>query len=459
MSSYSNSLGNEMSHARGWLLHNKGEIYYNRHGEAIMLIKEVYYYFSNNKIRVLVLICQISILFVLMGTFNAFSREIYQDKDTVAKLYEDKAIYQLLDGYYEQDKFNSFIEKENSLTLLKNFYNELCVAKNFNYLAMFNQPIMIKDFSNKLSEIPINSHPFYNGEPWKELPSFQINQHAHEYFNISVSFGRVFNEADFENKRNLPVLIGSNYADIFNVGDQIEAQFYSIDVVLEVVGIIQKDTFVYFNGEPEFYLDNYVIIPYINYGNPHSEHEEWFQKIVYFAMINGYIFVDIGREFSNNMMIELESISQNVGFYNYSFIGSNPHVQPYRGLLNVISSNYMLVQIFFACSFFLNIATICFQLFLILKKRLANLAIHYLFGATLASLIRLLISEILIIIMISYLISTVILKSFLSILDVISSFRLLTIVLLSTICITLPLIFQFKKMDLVKILNKESNLS
>ena len=147
-----------------------------------------------------------------MGTFNAFSREIYQDKDTVAKLYEDKAIYQLLDGYYEQDKFNSFIEKENSLTLLKNFYNELCVAKNFNYLAMFNQPIMIKDFSNKLSEIPINSHPFYNGEPWKELPSFQINQHAHEYFNISVSFGRVFNEADFENKRNLPVLIGSNYA-------------------------------------------------------------------------------------------------------------------------------------------------------------------------------------------------------------------------------------------------------
>ena len=74
-----------------------------------MLIKEVYYYFSNNKIRVLVLICQISILFVLMGTFNAFSREIYQDKDTVAKLYEDKAIYQLLDGYYEQDKFNSFI--------------------------------------------------------------------------------------------------------------------------------------------------------------------------------------------------------------------------------------------------------------------------------------------------------------------------------------------------------------
>lgn len=125
-------------------------------------------------------------------------------------------------------------------------------GKNFNYLAMFNQPIMIKDFSNKLSEIPINSHPFYNGEPWKELPSFQINQHAHEYFNISVSFGRVFNEADFENKRNLPVLIGSNYADIFNVGDQIEAQFYSIDVVLEVVGIIQKTLLYILMVSPSF---------------------------------------------------------------------------------------------------------------------------------------------------------------------------------------------------------------
>lgn len=86
-----------------------------------MLIKEVYYYFSNNKIRVLVLICQISILFVLMGTFNAFSREIYQDKDTVAKLYEDKAIYQLLDGYYEQDKFNSFYREGKFFNTFKKF--------------------------------------------------------------------------------------------------------------------------------------------------------------------------------------------------------------------------------------------------------------------------------------------------------------------------------------------------
>lgn len=423
----------------------------------IMLIKEIFYYFKNNRIRVSVLICQLSILFILLGTFNAFSREIYQDKDAVAKLYQNKAIYQLLDGYYEQDKFNSFMERENSLTLLKNFYNELSKAKSFKYLSMFDQPIMYKDSSNKFSEISINSHPIYKGEPWKELPSFQIDYHAQEYFKISVSDGRVFNESDFEEKNNLPVLLGSNYADIFNVGDQLEAQFYSINVVLEVVGIIQKDTFVYFNGEPEFYLDNYVIVPYVNYSTPHSEREEWFQKIVYLAMINGYIFVDIGREFTNSMMIELESISQNVGFYNYTFLGSNPNVQPYRGVMNVINSNYRLVQFFFACSFFLNIATICFQLSLILKKRLVNLAIHYLLGASLANLLRLVISEILIIILISYLISIVILKSFLSILDVVSSFRLLTIVLLLTACIMLFLIFQFKKIDLVKILNKESN--
>lgn len=186
-----------------------------------MLIRELYYYYKSNKLVICVLIVQITILFTLLGTFLAFSDEISYGKGNLEEIYEGKAIYHILDGYVDPDEFTAFGKKEDALDLLKSFYTRLNSAKNFQYLAMFNQGIDVQDNNNMFPDIEVSEY-----DTMKDITSFQMNQQAHDYFGLTVSEGRLFEAQDFkENKDVMSVLVGSNYSGQLAIGDKIEV-FY-----------------------------------------------------------------------------------------------------------------------------------------------------------------------------------------------------------------------------------------
>ena len=223
-----------------------------------------------------------------------------------------------------------------------------------------------------------------------------MNEQVCEYFEWNIIKGRAFQKGDFHDHGNvMPVLMGSSYIDTFEVGDRLTAAYYQKEVKIEIIGFLKENTMVYFNGDPEFYLDQYIILPYINYDAPETEFDEWFQKIVYFAMINGYISISSGDVYTQNMMMELEAISEKTGFYNYSFIGSNPNIQQYRGLINVLNKNYDLILSLLVLSFLMHMITLGFQVYMMQERRLHKMAIHYLNGATLKALIKQFLMEIL----------------------------------------------------------------
>ncbi len=395
------------------------------------------------------LICQVTIFFMLLGTFMAFSSEIKYGKNDLERIYENKAIYKLLDGYFDPDEFTKFREQKSALDVLKKYYNKLNTASNFKYLAMFNQKIIINNFMERIPQATEG-----------KINSFQINKQAHDYFNLAVSKGRPFSLEDFKDNGNIiPVLMGSNYGENFSVGDRIEALYYQKEVTLEVVGILQQNTFLYFNGDSEFYLDNNIVLPYIDYNEPKTDFEEWFQEIVYFAMINGHILIEIGDEFANNMMTEVEIIAQETGFYNYLFIGANPNIQPYRGLINVINSNYSLVKWLFAFSFCLNVITICLQLYLMQKRRLPALAVHYLNGASLSNLIKQFSCEILTIILIAFVLNQIVLNYILKVADAETFIFLGITAIVLTFCISIFPIYKLIKFELISLINSEEEHS
>lgn len=416
-----------------------------------MLLKEIFYHFRSNKIITTLLICQATLFFILLGTFIAFTSEIRYGKENLEEIYDNKSIYHLLDGYYDPDEFSSFCSQADSLDIIKDYYAGLNSAKSFQYLAMFNQPI---DIDNSKMNNPISNT---DGEAsTTKLNSFQMNLQAHDYFRLSVSDGRTFSSADFEDNGNtIPLLVGSKYADSFSVGDCIPVIYYQKEITLKVVGILEENSIVYFNGDPEFYLDDYFVLPYIDYDPPESEFEEWFQKIVYFAMINGYISTENNDTSSNNMMTEVEAISQKTGFYNYSFIGSNPNFQPYRGLINVINSNYRLVGIFFVLSFLLNAATISLILYFEQKKRLPALAIHYLNGASIPGLAKEIVCESACIMILAFVLCQMVLSYILKINDMLSGiFLFVTAIVLILIVSILP-IYKLINTQLTELLNNE----
>lgn len=415
-----------------------------------MILREIYYYFKKNKHMIILLVFQVSIFLILFGTFLSFSSELHYGKTNIEKTYHNKVIYQLLDGYFDPDEFLDFRKKEDSLDILKEYYTKLNTAKSFDYLSMYNQAIGIEN-TEKISST-ISSDTI---DPYQKTNAFQLNLMAQNFFDLQTEKGRPFNKGDFVDKDIIPILIGNDLADTLSLGEQLNAFYYNKKVKLEVIGVLTKNTFIYFNGDSEFYLDDYIVMPYVDYGMPSSKDDEEFQKIVYFAMINGYPVTDIGKSNSINVHNELESISQASGFHNYLFLGSNPNIQPYRGLVNIINSNYNLVLQLFAVCFLLNSIIICTQLLFLQTKRLPSLAVHYINGASPQIFVKQFFCEIGLIFFLGYIISGIILNKFLKITDIPGNIILFFTALTLSICASILPIFKLYKTELILLLNRE----
>ena len=421
-----------------------------------VIMREVLLYYRSHKVENIVFVCQITVFFILMGTFFAFTSEAHYGKSSIERAYKDKAIYQLIDGYYDPDEFTAFRDEPNALNILKNYYHALINAASFQYLAMFDQSITINDMNGVFPKERTIAND--DSEQLKNVEAFQLNEQACKYFALNVIKGRTFQQSDFNDNGNvMPVLMGSSYMNIFEVGDRLPATYYQKEVELEVIGFLRENTIVYYNGNSEFYLDQYLILPYIHYDAPETEFDEWFQEVVYFAMINGYISISSGDAFAQDMMTELEAIAEKTGFYNYVFIGSNPNLQQYRGLINILNRNYDLILSLLMLSFLINMVTLGVQMYMMQQSRLHIMAIHYLNGATLQSLIKQIIMEMLLVIGLAALLGWNVLVR-LKISNIVIMLIFLIIAILLMIGITLNSIYKLKNSELMLMLNQEDNL-
>ncbi len=414
-----------------------------------VIMREVLLYYRSHKVENIVFVCQITVFFILMGTFFAFTGEAHYGKSNIERTYKDKAIYQLIDGYYDPDAFTAFRSEPNALNILKNYYHALMNAESFQYLAMFDQSITIND---------VNGAADSDGGQLKEAEAFQMNEQACQYFELNVIEGRGFQQGDFDDNGNvMPVLMGSSYMNAFEVGDRLPATYYQREVELEIIGFLRENTMIYYNGNYEFYLDQYIILPYIHYDAPQTESDESFQEIVYFAMINGYISISSGDAHTQDMMAEMEAIAEKTGFYNYVFIGSNPNLQQYRGLINILNKNYDLILSLLILSFLVNMVTLGVQAYMMQQRRLRMMAIHYLNGATLQSLMKQIVMEVLLVIGLAAFLGWNVLVR-LKISNIVILLIFLMIAVTFMIGISLISICKLKNAELMLTLNQEDDL-
>lgn len=414
-----------------------------------VIMREVLLYYRSHKVENIVFVCQITVFFILMGTFFAFTGEAHYGKSNIERTYKDKAIYQLIDGYYDPDAFTAFRSEPNALNILKNYYHALMNAESFQYLAMFDQSITIND---------VNGAADSDGGQLKEAEAFQMNEQACQYFELNVIEGRAFQQGDFDDNGNvMPVLMGNSYMNAFEVGDRLPATYYQKEVELEIIGFLRENTMIYYNGNYEFYLDQYIILPYIHYDAPQTESDESFQEIVYFAMINGYISISSGDAHTQDMMAEMEAIAEKTGFYNYVFIGSNPNLQQYRGLINILNKNYDLILSLLILSFLVNMVTLGVQAYMMQQRRLRMMAIHYLNGATLQSLMKQIVMEVLLVIGLAAFLGWNVLVR-LKISNIVILLIFLMIAVTFMIGISLISICKLKNAELMLTLNQEDDL-
>ncbi|MGG7060232.1 hypothetical protein ACQPUZ_18445 [Clostridium tertium] len=271
-----------------------------------IIIRESIWSFKQNFKFNILLISQLSICFwlicMLSNTFFDMGFKNYY-KDFIK---DDKIYYQL--AFFKGPLLYSEAANSSELKNVDSFINELRNQKDFLYTKYTSSEDLIfkkyildeKQLSNQFLS---NIKSIDNIDPSLiNLKSFQMDKNGFEYFNFNIHKGRAFNDDDYILKSPsdmLPVIVGNNYKDIFEIGEEIEFIYTGKQFKGTIIGILSNNSNIYNNNIDLISLNNHIIIPLVNLGySPTNEVDRLFQLDMYNSMLTGAnIIADV--DFSN----------------------------------------------------------------------------------------------------------------------------------------------------------------
>lgn len=274
---------------------------------------------------------------VLTIHMNANVQERY-----ISEVYDGKKFYDVKDSLYDPTQFYDYRHKEENIDKIADFYNALNNSSAFDFLSVFTQFIPIKNFKGD-SSFNYNSEAFRTAHPSEStnIKSVQLNQNAFDFYKIEVNIGESISWNDINyNSGEIPVLLGSNYKGLYEIGDIINGKYYLREMEMVVKGFVKENTFISYNGTPEFYLDHYLILPYPPTCEPVDKNDYEFEGILYFAMINGRIASSLPKE---DLIYEIKLIADTTHFIEFSIVGLSELNLKYSELLSVIKENQKLL--------------------------------------------------------------------------------------------------------------------
>lgn len=104
---------------------------------------------------------------------------------------------------------------------------------------------------------------FENGITWTPvLQSITLDWNGYQYLNKSLKAGREFTEEDFTKEKVnevVPIMMGSDYAQYFKVGDTLKMIWSDEIAEREVIGFLESNSNALLSEQT--YLDSYIIYP------------------------------------------------------------------------------------------------------------------------------------------------------------------------------------------------------
>lgn len=204
------------------------------------------------------------------------------------------------DGYSVIDKYDDltvFLKKDNSLSVMKEMYENFNNTWDSSYCIIGSQPVYTLEVM-----FPLKFCYGYGYTPNEHIdPTFmkavQMNKNAIAMSDIELYEGRVFNQNEYTytNGETVPVIVGYEYKEYLNLGDKFTVDYLNKILTLEVVGIAQKGSAD--ARKPENILDYTIIMPAMDFETPSVSYKYYkdemsFQKKAYLGYINCFVFSD-----------------------------------------------------------------------------------------------------------------------------------------------------------------------
>lgn len=228
--------------------------------------------FSRNGLLVIAKSALLCLLFLGMYSTVTFTQSTRNAVNRNFGAQNEQNLYGLRDTLITAEPFREFRQDPSRLRQLAEFYNVLNSSEEISFTSAFNQPLPIADFRGgdgydgwqDMGAPPkgVYRDPI-SGRDMQDVLSLQLNQRAFEFAGFEVAEGQGFDwdRVDYS-ASTLPVLLGSGYSSLYTVGDVLAGELYGQQFSFRIIGILEPNSSMFYQGTFGFFVDDRVIVPY-----------------------------------------------------------------------------------------------------------------------------------------------------------------------------------------------------
>lgn len=171
-----------------------------------------------------------------------------------------------------QNLYNvNVLEKSPSMEKLYDFNTALQQTEQVTVYTATPVEVMIDDFSGDTGFAAVDAK---GSGTYSPVYGLQINQAAQKINDIEVDSGRFFKKTEFENfegKGELPIILGSSYFTLYDVGDKLKITVAGQKINAKVIGFLKTEQQLVTVALSKLSAAHQVVIPSQNYSSMPSE--------------------------------------------------------------------------------------------------------------------------------------------------------------------------------------------
>lgn len=171
-----------------------------------------------------------------------------------------------------QNLYNvNVLEKSPSMENLYDFNTALQQTEQVTVYTATPVEVMIDDFSGDTGFAAVDAK---GSGTYSPVYGLQINQAAQKINDIEVDSGRFFKKTEFENfegKGELPIILGSSYFTLYDVGDKLKITVAGQKINAKVIGFLKTEQQLVTVALSKLSAAHQVVIPSQNYSSMPSE--------------------------------------------------------------------------------------------------------------------------------------------------------------------------------------------
>ena len=254
-----------------------------------IVIREVINYICHNtKIFVL---SALALMFSCIAINIALTNYIKANEQKIAmqESYENKRFYKIMINGSEE-VVNQFFNGDN-VEKIKKLFEQLNSDKMFEYRYTTENGI---EFYNDKIDYNKSMFPAYPqqcvdgyemGAPevqdnYLRLKGFYVDRLFNTEKYVALDSGKWFEDDDFviadTQNMTLPVIMGSEYRDYYQIGDKLENAHIGTgeDITLYVIGFLKKNSYFYDNNNDKCMLNRYLLVPSVEVSDTFKKYND-----------------------------------------------------------------------------------------------------------------------------------------------------------------------------------------